>query len=409
MSFGAPSYEVAEGSNVAITLTLSAALERTITIPITADLLGGASDADYSLSASALTFSSTQTERTLTLYATHDREDDNDESVLLGLGTLPTGVSQGSTGQASVAIIDDDVTVSFQAADYTVAEGEGVTVDVTLSEDPRRTVVIPITAVGRNGAVRTDYSGVPARLTYQSGETVKSFTLTATDDTVDDDDESVELGFGALPGTVLAAGQITASVVIIDNDVPEVSVGFEQSSYAVAEGHSVTVRVLLSAEPERPVVVQLTAVEQGDATSEDYSGPPASVTFDPEETEQTFTFNASADDTYEDGESVLFGLAELPERVQAGAIAETTVVISDDDLPQVSVSFDVRSYTATEGGRIRVSLRLSSDSEAHGHHPHHADEPGRRHGQRPFRGSAESDLRSRRDCEDIHALGHPRL
>ncbi len=360
--FGTASYEVEEGGDVTITLTLNTAPERTITIPITAVPLGGASETDYALTASALTFSSDQTERTFTLSATDDREDDNGESVLLTLGTLPTGVGEDpSLFQTSVAIIDDDVTVRFQAAGYTVAEGADVTVSVTLSEDPRRTVVIPITAAGRNGAAGVDYAGVPAQLTYQRGQTVKSFTLAATDDTVDDDDESVELGFGTLPDTVLPAGHVTASVSIIDDDLPEVAVGFEQSSYAVAEGRSVTVRVRLSAEPERPVAVQLTAAEQAGATSADYSGVPASVTFTPEATEQTFTFTASTDDTYDDKESVLIGLGALPERVRAGAVAETTVVITDDDLPQVAVSFDVRSSTVTEGGRVTIGLSLSDD------------------------------------------------
>ena len=208
---------------------------------------------------------------------------------------------------------------------------------------------------------------------------------------------------------MLADGHVTASVAIIDDDVPEVSIGFEQSSYAVAEGRSVTVRVLLSAEPERPVAVQLTVVEQDGATSADYSGAPASVTFTEEETEQTFTFAASADDTYEDGESVLFGLDALPERVRAGAIAGTKVFIKDDDLPQVAVSFDVRSYTVTEGGRVRVGLGLTPDPQRTGHHPHHRDELGWRHRERPCRGPAEGDFRSGRDGEDVHPPGHPRL
>ncbi len=360
--FGAASYEVAEGGDIAITVTLSAEPRRTVTIPITAILLGGASDADYALTTAALTFSSDQTERTFTLSATDDREDDNGESVLLTLGTLPTGVSEDpSLFQTSVAIIDDDVTVSFGAARYTVAEGAGVTVTVTLSEAPRRTVVIPITAAGRNGAGGSDYAGVPARLTFASGETVKSFTLAATDDTVDDDDESVELGFGTLPDTALPAGHVTAFVAIIDDDLPEVSVAFEQSSYAVAEGHSVTVRILLSAEPERLLSVPLTAVEQEETSSSDYSGLPANLTFTHEETEQTFTFTATADDMFDEEESVLLGLGALPEGVRAGAVAETTVVIHDGDLPQVAVSFAVRSSTVTEGGRVRIGLNLNAD------------------------------------------------
>ncbi len=363
VSFGAASYEVAEGGDVAITLTLSAEPERPITIPITAILQGGASDADYSLTTSAVTFSSTQTERTLTLSATDDREDDNGESVLLSFGTLPTGAGEGSIVQTSVAIIDNDVTLRFGADTYDVNEGEDVTVEVRLNEPPRRTVTIPITVLNLGGADSADYSGVPASISFDGTETTKSFTISAADDSIDDDDESLKLAFGPLPATVVAGSPTEATVRIGDDDDPLVSVGFEQSSYAVAEGGLVTVRVLLSAEPERRLDIQLTAVEQAGASGDDYSGAPASVTFTEEQTEETFTFTASADDTYDDRESVLFGLGALPERVQAGAIAETTVVINDDDLPQVDVSFEVRSYTVTEGGRVTIGLSLSVNPE----------------------------------------------
>ena len=39
----------------------------------------------------------------------------------------------------------------------------------------------------------------------------------------------------------------------------------------------VTVTVTLNADPERPVVIPLTATPQGGATSADYSGVPATV------------------------------------------------------------------------------------------------------------------------------------
>ena len=48
---------------------------------------------------------------------------------------------------------------------------------------------------------------------------------------------------------------------------PEVTVGFAQGSYAVAEGDSVTVTVQLSDDPEREVVARLTATNEGGATS----------------------------------------------------------------------------------------------------------------------------------------------
>ena len=113
------------------------------------------------------------------------------------------------TGHQAVTITDDDVpsvTVSFGSAAYTVAESDDsdttdvtentVEVTVTLSADPERTVVIPIEKTNQ-GATTADYSGVPQNVTFDSGDTSKSFTFTAAHDTVDDDGESVKLSFGA--------------------------------------------------------------------------------------------------------------------------------------------------------------------------------------------------------------------
>ena len=83
-----------------------------------------------------------------------------------------------------------------------MTEGNSVTVTVTLSDDPERTVTIPITRMDQDGASSGDYSGVPDDVVFSSGDTEKTFTFTATDDTEDDDDESVKLTFGTLPSPI---------------------------------------------------------------------------------------------------------------------------------------------------------------------------------------------------------------
>ena len=62
-------------------------------------------------------------------------------------------------------------------------------------------MTIPINKANQGGATNGDYSGVAANasVTFNSGDTEKSITFAATDDSVDDDDESVLLGFGTLP------------------------------------------------------------------------------------------------------------------------------------------------------------------------------------------------------------------
>ena len=173
-----------------------------------------------------------------------------------------------------VSITDDDVpavTVSFEQGTYTVAEGNSTTVKVQLSVAPERTVTVPINKAPQGGATTADYSGVPTSVTFNSGDTEKTFSFAAATDSVDDDGESVKLTFGTMP-TGVTEGTTKESVVsITDDDVPAVTVSFEQGTYTVAEGSSITVKVQLSVAPERTVTVPINKAPQGGATTADYS------------------------------------------------------------------------------------------------------------------------------------------
>ena len=55
------------------------------------------------------------------------------------------------------------------------------------------------------------------------------------------------------------------------------------------------------------------------------------------------------DEVDDDGESVLLGFGTLlPTGVSEGAIAETTVSITDDDVPPVTVQFGATTYEVVE-------------------------------------------------------------
>ena len=356
VNFEQDSYTVAEGGTVTVKVTLSDDPEMTVTVPLTATERDGATTADYSGVPQSLTFNSGDTEKEFTFGAEADEVDDDGESVKLAFGTLPAGVTSGATAESTVSITDDDdpqVKVSFGAASYTVAEGGTVEVTVTLSADPEREVVIPLTTTEQDGATGADYSNVPESVTFESGDTSKTFTFEATDDALDDDGESVTLGFGAMPtgvtvDTTIPDGETqardTATVSITDDDKPaSVTVNFEQDSYTVAEGGTVTVKVTLSDDPEMTVTVPLTATEQDGATTADYSDVPASLTFNSGDTEKEFTFGAEADDVDDDGESVKLTFGTLPAGVTSGATAESTVSITDDDDPGVKASFGAAS------------------------------------------------------------------
>ena len=145
------------------------------------------------------------------------------------------------SANGSIRTIDyPQVSVRFEQAQYRVDEGDSVDITVRLSEDPERNVTIPISTVNLDGASDTDYSGVPGSLTFAPGDTAKTITFTAADDTADDDGESVKLEFGAMPDVRVSAGARDETTVNIgDDDDPIITVSFDRTTYAVDEGAAV--------------------------------------------------------------------------------------------------------------------------------------------------------------------------
>ena len=151
----------------------------------------------------------------LSFNPTEDNLTEDDETVIL------TGSATGLTaGTATLTITDNNTLVTFGASSYTVSEGTGATVFVYLSTAPTAPVTILLTKEHLGGATGTDYSGVPPSVTFTTEQTQRTFTVTATDDSVDDEGESLLLGFGPLPEGFAPGSPATARVILMDNDMP---------------------------------------------------------------------------------------------------------------------------------------------------------------------------------------------
>ena len=218
------------------------------------------------------------------------------------------------------------------------------------------------------GATAADYTGIPKSVRFGVGEQTQTITVKATDDTDDDDGESVTLSFVNDPnGRVrVRTGPASATVALADNDGPRrVTVSFGAVTYTATEGGAdATVRVELDAAPGRSVTVPLTKAHLGGATAADYSGIPMNVTFAANQTSRTFAVMATADDGSDGGESVSIGFGTLPEGVFAGSPAATTVTLADGSEQRLVVNFgSSRGHTVQvrEGARrLRLNVLLDS-------------------------------------------------
>ena len=265
----------------------------------------------------------------------------------LTFDTLPAGVSAGSITETVVSIIDDDggrlgtnkeivgdgepdIAVSFEEASYTAREGGTVTVKVILSAAPQADFSLPLTATAGAGLTAGDYSGVPASLDFETGDTEKSFVITAVQDDEDESDEKLTLGFGTLLTGLTGGTNTQAEVTIADS----IHVSFDAASYEAYEGRAgALVTVELDSPAPAETVIPLTATGMNGATSADWTGVPSSVTFATGDTRKTFTFMAYDDDVEDGGEMVELGFGTSRPGVARGTPSLATVELMNMETP----------------------------------------------------------------------------
>ena len=329
VSFGSATYNATEGGTETVTVTLSADPERRVDVSLARTNQGDASDSDYSLSATSLTFNAGETSKNIIFTATQDSEDDDGESVKLTFDSpLPDGVSAGTTHETTVSITDDDVPaveVSIGSATYPVDEGETETVTVTLSAAPEREVVVPIDTTDEGGASSDDYLLSATSVTFGPTETSKSFTFTATQDSVDDDGESVKLTFDSpLPAGVSRGSVPETTVSITDDD--EADLVLSKASLGPSEGGSESYTVALATQPSAQVTVTITGHADTDLTPD-----PTILRFTTTDwaTAKTVTVEAGHDDDTVNDSATLTHTAAGGG--YASVAADLPVTVHDDD------------------------------------------------------------------------------
>ena len=270
---------------------------------------------------------------------------------------LPGGVTVGSPDTVTIDLLDNDapwVRVSFVQTSYTATEGgTGATVAVTLDQDPERTVRIPLTTSPQDGATAADYT-LPASVTFNGDETLKEITVTATDDAIDDDRESVQLGFGSpLPDRVTTTGG-PAAVSLADNDARGVTVS--PTALNVPEGESGTYEVELTSQPTAEVTVTVTGAT-GDVR---VTGSPLRFMPSNWNRSQDVTVEAADDDdAVADARVTLRHTVSGGDYTDAVSVADVRVTIIEDDAPTLTIE----SAQAAEGaGKMVFEVELSVES-----------------------------------------------
>ncbi len=158
--------------------------------------------------------------------------------VCTAAGTLLSEVPTAHT-------IPGPVTVSFEEASYEVSEDGTASVVVELNRAHGRTDGVEMPLVVQTGGTateHTDYTTVPASVTFGPTETSKTVSVvTVADDSIEGD-ETVAVAFGALPAGVTAGTPTTTTVTITDR-TPAAQFTLTLNRRDIPEGGDVAVTV----------------------------------------------------------------------------------------------------------------------------------------------------------------------
>ena len=301
---------------------------------------------------------------TFSLKAVDDEVDETDETITVG------GAVAGLTvNAATLALTDDDAAsdaIALSLDRTGIAEGDGattVTVTATLNGNARTSATAVEIAVSGSGvASAVDFTAVESfTLTIppnlMSGQA--SFTLTPTDDTADETDETITVS-GAVPAPP-ALTVSSAEITLTDDDTaPSVSIG--DASVGESEGPLVF-EVSLSAASGKTVQVGYATASgsgaNGAVAESDFTTTEGTLTFTPGDTSRDIEVPVLPDDLDESDETLAIAItigAGSADDLTLGDAAAVGTIVDDDDEVQVSVA----DASAGEGdGSIVFTVTLS--------------------------------------------------
>ncbi len=314
-----------------------------------------------------VTFQAGETMQVVAIGEVDDALDEDDETVVLQLMNASPDLVIGPGSTLTHTIVDADAppTVQFEPATDTVDEDVGsTTLTVTLSAASGKQVSVAYESNAASSAVAADavVVGAPGTLTFAPGDVSKTITVTVTNDTLDENSETVVVDLVG-PGNATLGTASSHTLTIADDDPPP-TIRFTVGSSSVGEGTAAaTLIVELSTASGKTVIAPFSinaATSTADEAADFTLGTISPLTFAPGTLTQAITFNLIDDNVDEADETVVVSLNN-PNNATLATPSSHTLTITDND-NAVTVSWDpLQADLQRDEGNPGLPVRFSYD------------------------------------------------
>jgi len=317
---------------------------------------------------------------TVTLTIVDDEDSEPQETFTFQLGNaLQPGYlpeQNNPTSFFATVLASDALLVDFDRSFQLASEYDGTTtIVVTVDPAPETDLTLPLAYSSSVAESPADFVG-PATVTIRAGDPQATFTVTLTDDTIGETDETILIKYGDdLPeGVQLSNPYVKTNLRIRDDDVAKI--GFTVRSTTVYEDAAAfdleidTGGISFSEDVTIPFYVNRSSSNAIysclDGPSDlhiDNESPAGSVVLPANETTTTIRVKPRDDSLRESNERFYFTIGSLfaiPGAVQ-GEHRTHTVTLKDND-PTASISISETSVGESRSTALRFVVRLSAAS-----------------------------------------------
>jgi uncharacterized delta-60 repeat protein len=287
--------------------------------------------------------------------------------------TVTNAPALGFITSADVTIVDNDFNrgaLGFASAIYTVNESVGTfNVTVTRTNGTVGRVTAQYATSNGSAAAGADYDATTGTLTFEPGQTTRTFPLIIRNDTASEFEESVQLTLFNVTGGA-SLGRTNAVLLINSDEVGRGSLSFATNEFTVNEAAgTATITLRRTSGTTEKVFVDVLTLDRPpgpDAAREgvDYSGITNTITFQAGETVQSLTVPVLTDGLVEGPEYLNLILTNVTGGANMGYLGTAALKIVDDDF-YGNLSFtDANLYVNEQDSHAAITvLRTGGSAE----------------------------------------------
>ena len=364
IQFTAALYTVTESATSApIVISRTGGTASGATVDFTASdgpgLTGAVAGTDYTAATTSVTFGPGEVSKTVFVTLPgNDLVAEGNKHVVLTLSNPGGGATLGARSNATLTILDDEPTVQFAAATYSVTEGSATTITLERTGPPGVFVVQYATSNG-TGTAGVDYVMKTGAVTFASTAKTATFSVQTIANTIVNGPRTVNLSLGpVISGTAAVGPQGTAVLQIADNDLGG-ALHFTASGYSVKEAFGIiTLSVRRDGGMAGPVTFHYATQDGTAKAGVDYTAASGTLTFRAGEFFAQFSVQVIPN-TRDDGDRTFNVVLSAPTGgMTLGSPSTATVTINEDDIGGV-VQFTAPVFTVSECAAAPCSAVLT--------------------------------------------------